>query len=67
MDWCATHFLPPPTPTLLKIYGYRVTRLDIAVAIGAFLIALAAVGWYGHWVWFGIALLLFAMMWIWMW
>jgi hypothetical protein len=66
MDWCAS-WLPAPKPTGLKIFGYQVTRLDLTVQAGALLIALAAVWWYGNWGWFFIALLLFAMMWIWLW
>jgi hypothetical protein len=66
MDWCAG-WLPAPTPIGLRVFGYQVTKLDLALQVGALLIALAAVAWYGSWVWFPIALLLFVMMWIWMW
>ena len=67
MDWCANHFLPPPKPTRLKLFGHVVTLLDIAVAFGGILIAAGAWLWYGHWGWFFIGLLLFAMMWLWLW
>lgn len=67
MDWLAMHLLPAPTPTRIVIFGYRVTRLDLALQAGAVLIALGAVWWYGSWGWGLIALMLFAMMWIWLW
>jgi hypothetical protein len=66
MDWIAFHLLPAPKPVGLKILGYAVTRLDIAVAIGGLLIGTAAAFWYGHPVWFGISVGLFGLMWIWM-
>jgi hypothetical protein len=66
MDWCAS-WLPAPKPIGLKLFEHEITWLDVTVAIGGVLIALTAWGWYGSWGWFFIALMLFAMMWIWMW
>ena len=66
MEWLAMHLLPPPKPTGLKLFGYAITQLDLAMLCCGFLIALAALWWYSSIGWFFIALALFAMMWIWM-
>ena len=29
MDWCAFHFLPPDKPTGLRLFGYKLTWLDL--------------------------------------
>lgn len=67
LDWLAVHLLPPPTPTRLKIFNYRVTKLDIAVTVGGVLIALVGALWYNNVGWFFISLGLLAMVWIWLW
>jgi hypothetical protein len=67
MDWLAMHLLPAPKPIGLKIYGYDVTRLDIAMVIQAIGIGLVAVWWYGSWGWFLIGILVYVMVGLWMW
>lgn len=51
MDWCATHFLPPNRPTRIKIYGYTVTLLDLAVVAYPTAAALGLWAWSGNWLW----------------
>jgi hypothetical protein len=41
------NLLPPPTPTRFSIFSYRVTRLDIAIAIGALLIIVLGIYLHG--------------------
>jgi hypothetical protein len=53
MDWCAFHFLPPDKPTGLRLFGYKLTWLDLAVFLGYPLVAASALFlWTGSWFWF---------------
>jgi hypothetical protein len=63
MNWCAS-WLPEPKPVGLKVFGYDVTWLDIAMVIGGLLIALSAWFYYGNWLWFVKALCMFIGMWV---
>jgi hypothetical protein len=65
MNWCAS-WLPPPKPIGLKIFGYEVTRLDVAVLVGGVLISIASGLWYQSWWWALIGFLTFIGSWIWL-
>jgi len=51
MDWCALHFLPPPKPTGMRILGYSVTWLDLALFFYPAIAAGALWAWTGNWLW----------------
>jgi len=51
MDWCAVHFLPPPKPIGLRIKGYAVTALDVALVAYPTVAALGLWAWTGNWLW----------------
>jgi hypothetical protein len=66
IDQIAIWIYPKPIPIGIKIYGYEVSRLDVALVFYNVLLALVAVWFYSSWIWFPIAIGLFIMMWLWM-
>ena len=52
MDWIACHILPPNKPTGLRLLGYPVTWLDLALFFYPAIAAGALWAWSGNWLWF---------------
>jgi hypothetical protein len=65
MDWIACHALPPDRPTRLRIAGYAVTWLDLALVGYATAIAIGLSLWDGQWwLWLPATALCMALAWI---
>jgi hypothetical protein len=61
--WLAS-WLPPPTPIGVRLFGYRVTWLDLFLVAGCIAITTGAVLWYGAWHWGILAVLFFILAWM---
>jgi hypothetical protein len=63
MDWCAVHFLPAPKPIGRKLFGYQVTRTDVAVVAYAVAGGIALSLYYSHWWWFVASMVSLTLAW----
>lgn len=52
MDWLARHLLPPDKPCGLRLFGYAITWLDLALIAYPTAAAIALYWWSGSWLWF---------------
>jgi len=51
MDWVARHVLPPNRPIGLRVRGYDVTWLDLALVAYPTAAAIGLWAWTGSWLW----------------